>query len=129
MPKGKNGNHGGPTDCVGTTCDWVNGKGGQQCVDGSGGCQQAHFCEAEESSFHDKNLQDATKKINRILSRIPADPKGRKLSICETNMGSFLAWVKHGGTPGPGKQVTRRDDDATVAKALKLKMPSAAKKR
>lgn len=113
----------GPTDCIGPNCDWVNGgKKGQQCVDGSGGCSGAHLCEAEESSFHDKNLQDATKKINRILSKIPPDPKGRKLSFCETHMGMFLAWVQHGGAPPKGKVVTRNDDDATVAKALKLKI-------
>lgn len=122
MATAKKGHGGGAGDCVGATCDWVNGKGGQQCVDGTGGCNKAHFCEAEESSFHDKNLQDATKKINGILAKIPADPNGRKLSFCETHMGTFLAWVQHGGKPVSGKTVTRRDDDATVAKALKLKV-------
>ena len=122
MPKGKGNNgNGGPTACVGPNCDWVNGGKTQQCVDGLGGCQQPHFCEADESDFHDKNLQEATKKINRILARIPEDPKGRKLRFCATNMGTFLAWVEHRGKPIKGKQVTRRDDDKTVAKALKLK--------
>jgi hypothetical protein len=121
MPKNGNGHHGGANDCVGSFCDWANGKSGPQCVDGSGGCAIAHFCEAEESSFHDKNLQDATKKINRILSRIPEDAKGRKLSFMDTHMGTVLAWVKHGGKPA-GRQVTRQDDDATVAKSLKLKV-------
>ena len=131
MPKENKGHHGGPAGCIGPDCDWVNGGGKQNCVVGSGGCPDAHFCEAEESSFHDKNLQEATKKINRILSRIPADPKGRKLAFCETHMGSLLAWVQHGGKLGKGRQVTRRDDDATVAKALKLKVGSrpATKKR
>jgi len=128
MPKGNNGHNGGIKDCVGADCDWVNAHGKQSCVDGSGGCPNGHFCEAEESSFHDKNLQEATKKINRILSRIPADPKGRKLSFCETHMGTLLAWVEHGAKPGKGRLVTRRDDDATVAKALKLKV-GASKKR
>jgi hypothetical protein len=129
MPQAKKGKHpSGPADCVGADCDWVNSNGRQSCVDGSGGCQPPHFCEAEESGFHDKNLQEATKKINRILSRIPADPKGRKLSFCETHMGTLLAWVGHGAKPGKGRQVTRRDDDATVAKALKLKV-GASKKR
>ena len=126
MPKAKKGHHpGGPKDCLGRDCDWVNSGPKQSCTDGSGGCSHAHFCEAEESHFHDNNLQEATKKINRILSRIPADPKGRKLSFCETHMGTLLAWVEHGGKPGQGRQVTRRDDDATVAKALKLKVGSA----
>jgi len=128
MPEGKKGHHGGPADCVGADCDWVNSNGRQTCNDGSGGCNKPHFCEAEESSFHDKNLQEATKKINRILSRIPADPKGRKLRFCDTHMGTLLAWVQHGGAkPGKGRQVTRRDDDATVAKALKLKVGYASK--
>ena len=120
MTKGKKG--GGARDCVGTNCDWANGKNGQQCVAGSGGCPPGHLCEAEESDFHDKNLQDATKKINRILGNIPPDPKGRKLSLCETSYGPLLAWVKHSSKAPTGKVVTRRDSDAAVAKALKLKV-------
>ena len=128
MPKGNKGGPGGPTGCVGALCDWSTGKGGPSCIDGSGGCSPPHLCEAEESSFHDKTLQDATKKINRILSSLPADSKGRKLSFCETKQGQFLAWVKHSGKAPAGRVVTRRDDDATVAKALKLKV-AAGKKR
>jgi hypothetical protein len=121
MPKGKKDHGGGAADCLGPTCDWTLGKNGFQCIDGTGGCSTPHFCEADESSFHDKDLEDATKKLNRILAKIPAPPKGLKLSFCETNMGTLLAWVQHGGKAGSGKTVTRNDDDATVAKALKLK--------
>ena len=110
--------NGGPAGCTGSLCDWIGTGKGAQCVDGTGGCTNAHLLEAEESSFHTKELQEATKNINRILSRIPADAGGRKLSFCETREGQFLAWVKHGGTPVKG--VTRRDTDKKVARALKL---------
>jgi hypothetical protein len=121
MAKGNNGHKGGPKDCVGSACEWAQVGKGIECTDGNGGCSQPHFCEAEESNFHDKNLQEATKKLNRILARIPADPKGRRLSFCETNFGTLLAWVERGGKPAKGKVVKERDDDKTVAKALKLK--------
>lgn len=119
MPKASTSKKGGPAACTGRACDWVNGgKSGQECVDGSGGCTNAHLCEAEESDFHTQELQEATRKINRILSRIAPDPNGRTLSFCEVTEGQFLAWVKHGG--GPKKGVTRRDSDAKIARALKL---------
>jgi hypothetical protein len=111
----------GPTSCIGPSCDWLGRGKGAQCVDGSGGCPPSVFLTAEESSIHDKTLADATKKLNRILSRIPEDPKGRKLSFMETRHGVLLGWVKHGGKPVAGGGVTRRDDDAKVAKFLKLK--------
>jgi hypothetical protein len=111
---------GGPAGCIGPNCDWVGTGKGANCVDGTGGCSPAQFLTAEESSFHDKTLADATKKLNRILAGIPEGPKGRKLSFCETRHGTLLAWVNHSGKP-VARGVTRRDDDAKVAKALKLK--------
>ena len=111
--------NGNPTACKGRTCDWINIRAKeQQCFDGTGGCTNAHLCEAEESSFHTAELQVATQKINKILSSIKPDADGRLLSFCETSQGQFLAWVTHGATPVSG--VTRRDSDAKVAKALKL---------
>jgi len=112
---------GSPEGCIGPLCDWGVTKRGMGCVDGSGGGEAAGLLEAEESSFHPAELEEATKKINRILKKIPPDSKGRKLSFCSTNMGTFLAWVFHEGKPLGGKAVTRRDDDKKVAKALKLK--------
>ncbi len=125
MAKVKNGSHkGGPTACLGRNCEWEAGITGPPftCVDGSGGCGHGFFCEAKESVFHDATLAEATKKLNRILSRIPADPKGRKLAFCDTYMGTLLAWVEPGAKPRKGRKVTPRDDDATVAKALGLKV-------
>ena len=120
MPKGKN-SHPGAGDCVGSGCEWALVGRKVECIDGMGGCSAPHFCEAEESSFHSKDLQEATKKLNRILARIPADSKGRRLSFLDTNMGTFLAWVDRAGKPSKGKVVTQKDDEKTIAKALKLK--------
>lgn len=122
-PKGIRG-----AECFGSSCDWALIHKSMECVDGAGGCSSAYMCEAEESAFHDKNLVEASKKINRILRRIPVDPKGRKLSFCSTNMGIFLAWVQHGGKYARGRRITRQDDDPTVTKALKIKPPAKSKK-
>jgi len=114
---------GSPEGCVGPLCDWGVTRRGMGCVDGSGGCEAAGLLEAEDSSFHPAELEEATKKINRILAKIAPDAKGRKLSFCNTNMGTFLAWCYHDGKPLSGSAVTRRDEDKKVAKALKLKRP------
>ena len=104
--------------CSGSECDWSSGRH-VSCVDGSGGCSSAYLRTAEESSFHDQDLIEATKKINRILKRIPQDSYGRKLSFCDTGNGVLLAWVKHGGKPLKS-DVTRRSSEAKIRKALKL---------
>ena len=106
------------SECSGTECDWASGKH-VSCVDGSGGCSIAYLRTAEESSFHGQDLIEATKKINRILKRIPADSYGRKLSFCDTGNGVLLAWVKHGGATVKSA-VTRRSGEAKIRKALKL---------
>lgn len=119
-------------DCSGSSCQWSGlypkaGRIGPKgvptdpiCEPGSSSCTVPHLLEAEESSFHDRQLVEATRKIKRILAKIPADPAGRKLSFCHTKMGILLAWVQHGGK-ATGRRVTAKDDNATVAKALKLK--------
>lgn len=117
MAKKKMSSNGG---CAGVECDWASVRH-VMCVEGSGGCSAAYLRTAEESPFHDKQLIEATKKINRILCRIPPDPAGRKLSLCDTGSGSgvLLAWVKHGGLRSKSA-VTRRSGEAKVRKALKL---------
>jgi hypothetical protein len=107
--------------CSGFLCDWAMTRGSFQCVDGDGGCEGAIFCEAEESPFHPKELEEATKKINRILSAIPKDPEGRSLSFCHTHRGILLAWCQHTGKPRPKTATTRHDSPDKVEKALKLK--------
>jgi hypothetical protein len=118
-------------DCAGESCQWSAPAGVREpsnpiCEAGSGGCSPAEMLEAEESSFHDKQLAAATKKIRNILAKIPPDPAGRKLSFCHTRMGALLAWVEHGGK-ATGRRVTAQDDNATIAKALRLKGVSAGK--
>jgi hypothetical protein len=107
------------SDCSGSECDWALVKHQVECVAGTGGCSAAYLRTAEESTFHDKNLVEATKKINRILCRIPADPDGRKLSLCTTDRGLFLSWVNRGGK-ALKSGVNRHSGEAKVRKALKL---------
>lgn len=109
--------------CEGFGCDWSFTRSGFDCLDGGGGCLVASFVEAEESFFHPPELIEATTKLRRILSKIPPDREGRKLSFCLTEMGVFLAWCSHNrkGKPRRGA-VTRYDSPAKVAKALKLKV-------
>jgi hypothetical protein len=108
--------------CSGANCDFavdtLTGSG--LCLSGSGGCLAGDLLEAEPSGLHDEALIEATGKIRQILSEIPADADGRKLSFLVTKMGILLAWVNH-GEEIPANAVTAKDDDATVAKALKLK--------
>ena len=84
------------------------------------------FLEAEASEFHDSNLIEATRQINQIIRRLPVDPEGRTLSLLRTKMGLFLAWVDHGAASLPEGAVTAKDDDATVARAMRLKGYAAA---
>jgi hypothetical protein len=126
MATKKKGNHqNGPGACKGADCEWQNTvQGGtpvMSCENGNGGCGIAELLDADESDFHDQSLIEATRKIKRILAGIPKDSRGRKLSFCQTNMGTLLAWVQHGGKAS-GRRVTARDSDAKVTKALKLKV-------
>ena len=124
--KKKRSHHQSPKECVGTLCDWQaeTAQGRRltilSCEDGFGGCGKAELLDADESDFHDQSLIEATRKIKRILAGIPKDSRGRKLSFCQTKMGTLLAWVQHGGMASG--RVTAKDSDAKVAKALKLKV-------
>lgn len=107
----------------GSSCKWVNNSPIHPliCVEGSPAtCNIVNLLEAEESDFHDSNLIEATAAIKEILAKIPPDPNGRNLSFVQTNMGTLLAWVEHGGDQIEGG-VTAEDTDETVAAALKLK--------
>ena len=91
------------------------------CEVGTSTCTGANLLEAETSQFHDANLAEATRKIREILEGIPHDPQGRELVFLHTRLGSLLAWVEHRGKI-PADQGIRPDaDDATIAKALRLK--------
>jgi len=85
-------------------------------------CWTAILLQAESSQFHDETLIKATEKINRILTSIPPDPQGRKVSLIASKFGILLAWVYHENRPEGNYSVTMESDDATVIKALKLKI-------
>lgn len=109
--------------CTGATCDFAVGGSDEQqvsCLSGSGTCLAADLLEAESSGMHDETLIEATQKIKQILSEIPADSDGRKLSFLVTKMGLLLAWVNHDADI-PENAITAENDNTTLAKALKLK--------
>jgi hypothetical protein len=116
---------GGPIGCIGKACQYVIVDDEASCENGSGGCTTAKLLEAEPSGFHDQNLIKASRKIQEILDSIPADPRGRKLALLSTNLGAMLAWVDHTKTVPKNKGVRPTDDDAKIAKALRLKTRAA----
>jgi hypothetical protein len=109
--------------CTGASCDFAVGDTSAErvsCLSGSGTCLAGDLLEAESSKIHDDTLIEATQKIKQILSEIPVDSDGRKLSFLVTNMGLLLAWVNHDDDI-PENAVTAKNDNEIVAKALKLK--------
>jgi hypothetical protein len=92
------------------------------CALGDGPCLFPKFLRAEPSKFHDETLIEATEKIDRILTSIPADSQGRRLSLIVSKFGLLLAWVYHENRPEGNYSVTMKSEDATVIKALKLKI-------
>lgn len=115
-----------PGGCSGIACGFGAFGDEVNCDTGSGSCWTALMCEAETSRFHDAVLQTATKEIKAILERIPADPKGRKLSFVHTEDGTMLAWVNH-GKPSRPDTVTLHSGRDKVRKALRLKVRNAKK--
>jgi hypothetical protein len=92
------------------------------CANGAGTCTSASFVEAESSDFHDQTLILASAGIRAVLTAIPPDPGGRKLSFIHTDMGTLLAWATHDETaPIEADAITADHDRATVAAALGLK--------
>ncbi len=111
--------------CKGTACGFQVGGGSLACTENGDGCRPVDLVEAEPSAFYDNHMIEATRAINNILARIPADPDGRKISFIDTNMGTLLAWVDHSGLVLENA-VTQDDDDATIAAALGLKNVTSA---
>ena len=110
----------GKDPCIGKACQHVIHGDELACESGTSTCTLAKLLEADPSGFHDANLIEATRKIREILEGIPADPRGRTLSLVHTNFGSLLAWVDHNAI-APAEGVRPDADDATIAKALRLK--------
>ena len=117
--------NGSPTNCVGKKCQHVIHGEDATCETGTSTCNPAKLLQAEPSGFHDAALIDATNKINQILETIPADARGRTISLLHTEWGSLLAWVDHNAI-APADGVRPDADEATIAKALRLKLPEAS---
>lgn len=87
------------------------------CTSDTSSCTVSKLWEAARlSSFHDAELQQATKEINGILDGVKRRASGedRELSFIQIKDRHFLVWA-HEGLVGP------HDDDVTVRKMLKLK--------
>ncbi len=117
--------NGGPQGCIGKACDFVIKDDDATCESGTSTCSVAKLLQAAPSGFHPQQLIDVTNKINQILDAIPADPRGRTLSLLHTNDGSLLAWVDHKAA-APADGVRPDDDEATVARALRLNASAAS---
>lgn len=110
-------------DCSGRACGFGVYGGEVDCDTGSGSCWTARMVEAEDSTFHDKTLQEATRQIREIIERVPPDANGRKLSFVHTEDGTILAWVNH-GKPFSAGTVTLESGRDEVRKALGLIVPT-----
>ncbi len=108
--------------CGSRGCEWTVKEGVGSCQPGRFFCSTASLLTAKRSAIHDRELAEATKKINEILKALPKDPQGRKASLLVTNFGVMLGWLKHDAEPTAGAGVTATDDDAKVIEALGLKV-------
>lgn len=117
--------NGGPTSCVGKACEYVIKDDDATCEPGTSTCLPAKLLDAGPSGFHDASLIDASNRINQILEAIPKDGRGRTLSFLQTKWGALLAWVDHNAV-APEDGVRPDADDATIARALRLKGDYAA---
>ncbi|HLW49251.1 MAG TPA: hypothetical protein VKW09_16010 [bacterium] len=112
----------------GTTYSWVIGPITRKiyCYKSSRADQVvSKFWEADgETAYHDADLVNATKEINAILSKVErgnGDPD-RQLSLVIFKNRPFLVWASY-EIVGPD------DDEATIAKALKLKIRESRQRR
>ncbi len=118
--------------CFDGDCHWVVTPPGKfDCIAGNGdACRRAPLLKAKLSPFHDAALSEATQQINAILAALPPDPQGRAASLVYTKRGVLLAWVDHSGASSPASLkggVTGRSEEATVIKALGLKIKPRVK--
>lgn len=80
-------------------------------------CTVTGLWQADRSDFHDADLQNATKQINKILARIERDNRdgSRHPRLIKFQNRLMLVWVQR------GHLVTSQDDDAEIAKALRIR--------
>lgn len=76
--------------------------------------------EAKLSKFHDKGLKDATKEIQKVLSKIPKDPDGRVLGFVGTEVGLLLSWISHKDIDVESRvaPITPKDKNSDIIEAL-----------
>ena len=87
------------------------------CTSETSTCTVSKLWEVSQlTSFHDAELQRATKEINGILDDIKKRNRGmdRELCFIQVRDRHFLVWSNEG-------LVTPADDDRTVRKMLRLK--------
>lgn len=79
-------------------------------------CTVARLWEGDQSDFHDRELQNATAEINKILDRVEGDNEdaAREMGFLTFQNRLMLAWTRHDALVGSS------DDDRVVAKALKI---------
>jgi hypothetical protein len=101
-----------------TTYDWTTKDGKVNCfASKTSACTVTGFWETTElTSFHDAELQKATREINGILDELKKDNRDPKrgLSFIQFKNRHFLVWT----TPG---LVGPDDDNAKIRKMLRLK--------
>lgn len=87
------------------------------CTSDTSTCNVSKLWEVGElTTFHDSELQQATKEINGILDGVRRSnrDRSRELNLIQVKDRHFLVWT-HGGIVGP------HDEDKTVRKMLRLK--------
>ncbi len=99
---------------------------GRKCTPGNGTCGSAKMVKGKETDIHDKNLMEATTKINAILDGIPNDPHGRYLRFLNVKVGVFLAWMEHSDTREI-EGVTIHDDIEAIANEFDLVLEESDK--
>jgi len=95
---------------------WKDGKV-HCCADKVSTCTVTKFWEVTElTTFHDAELQQATKEINAILDGVEKgnNDRTRHPSLIQVQDRHFLVWANH-DIVGPS------DDDKTIRKMLRLK--------
>jgi hypothetical protein len=87
------------------------------CTSETSNCNVSKLWEvAQRTSFHDAELQQATKEINAILDEVRKGRRDDKRELCLIQIKDrhFLVWSEE-GLVGP------HDDDKAIRKKLRLK--------
>jgi hypothetical protein len=84
-------------------------------------CHNLSLLRAEESTFHDQALIDATEQINAIFRELREKaPGGRHLALINTSLGLLLIWAEEATEPPERPFVTYRSREKQIREALGL---------